>query len=128
VEKFSLCIFLGLFYVNLQTDIFLTNVINHLTFQINEPTRCNNFSSLLSRRFIYCSTCFGCPHAHHQKLNYNSSLWFYLRSVVVAVLLVVVWPVMGNRSVNTLRFPLTVTLTLIKFAFLAMKFPYEVCQ
>jgi hypothetical protein len=40
---------------------------------------------------MYSSTCFGSPHAHHQELNNcSSSLWFYLRSVVVAVLLVVV--------------------------------------
>jgi hypothetical protein len=36
--------------------------------------------------FIYSSTCFGHPHAHHQKLNnWSSSLWFYLRIVVIAV-------------------------------------------
>jgi protein-S-isoprenylcysteine O-methyltransferase Ste14 len=41
--------------------------------------------------FIYSSTCFGRPHAHHQELNNcSSSLWFYRWSVVVAVLLVVV--------------------------------------
>jgi len=43
--------------------------------------------------FIYSSTCFGRPHANHQELNNCSSrLWFYLRSVVIAVLLVVVGP------------------------------------
>jgi len=42
---------------------------------------------------MYCSTCFGRPHAHHQELNNcSSSLWFYLRSVVIAMLLVVVGP------------------------------------
>jgi hypothetical protein len=46
---------------------------------------------------MYSSTCFGRPHAHHQELNNcSSSLWFYLLSVVIAVLLVVVrqvnWP------------------------------------
>jgi hypothetical protein len=41
--------------------------------------------------FMYSSTCFGRPHAHHQELNNcSSSLWFYRWSVVVAVLLVVV--------------------------------------
>jgi len=35
--------------------------------------------------FIYSSTRFGRPHAHHQELNnYSSNLWFYLRSVVIA--------------------------------------------
>jgi hypothetical protein len=43
--------------------------------------------------FIYSSTCFGRPNAHHQELNNcSSSLWFYIRSVVIAVLLVVVGP------------------------------------
>jgi len=47
--------------------------------------------------FNYSSTCFGRPHAHHQELNNcSTSLWFYLRSVVIAVLLVVVG---GRRSV-----------------------------
>jgi hypothetical protein len=46
--------------------------------------------------FIYSSTCFARPHAHHQELkNCSSSPWFYLRSLMIAVLLVVVgigWP------------------------------------
>jgi hypothetical protein len=44
--------------------------------------------------FIYSSTCHGHPHAHHRELNNcSSSLWFYLWSVVIAVMLVVVGPV-----------------------------------
>ena len=40
---------------------------------------------------MYGSTCFGCPHAHHQELNNCSrSLWFYRWSMVIVVLLVVV--------------------------------------
>ena len=43
--------------------------------------------------FMYSSTCFGRPHAHHQELNNcSSSLWFYRWSLVVALLLVVVGP------------------------------------
>jgi hypothetical protein len=43
--------------------------------------------------FIYSSTCFGRPHAHHQEFkDCSSSLWFYRRSVVIAVLSVVVGP------------------------------------
>jgi len=57
------------------------------------PTRCNNFSSFIILTLIYSSTYFGCPHAYHQKLNNcRSSLWFYLRIVVIAVLLVVFGP------------------------------------
>ena len=43
--------------------------------------------------FINSSTCFRRPHAHHQELNNcSSSLRFYLLSVVIAVLLVIVGP------------------------------------
>ena len=43
---------------------------------------------------MYSRKCFGRPHAHHQELNNcSNSLSFYLWSVVVAVLLVVVGPV-----------------------------------
>jgi len=53
---------------------------------------------------MYSSTCFGRLHAQHQELiNCSSSLWFYRWSVEVAVLLVVVGPVMGNRSVLDIR-------------------------
>ena len=46
------------------------------------------FLQFIILKFIYSSTCFGRPHAHHQELNNcSSSLWFYLRSVVVALLL-----------------------------------------
>ena len=35
--------------------------------------------------FMYSSTCFGRPHAHHQELNKrSSSLWFYRWSVVIS--------------------------------------------
>jgi hypothetical protein len=41
--------------------------------------------------FMYSSTCFRRPHAHHQELNKcSSSLWFYHWSVLIAVLLVMV--------------------------------------
>jgi hypothetical protein len=51
--------------------------------------------------FIYSSTCFGRPHAHHQELNNcSSSLWLCRWRVVVAVLLVVVGPVV-NRPTTT---------------------------
>ena len=48
--------------------------------------------------FMYGSTCFGCPHAHHQELNNSSSsLWFYRWSVVAAVLLDVIGPDRPNH-------------------------------
>ena len=59
----------------------------------------NNFSSFIILTFIYKSTCFGCPHAHHQELNNcSSSLWFYCWSVVVAALLFVFRPWAQTRT------------------------------
>jgi hypothetical protein len=47
------------------------------------------FLQFIILMFIHSSTCFGRPHARHQELNNcSSSLWFYLQSVVIAVLLV----------------------------------------
>ena len=67
------------------------------------------FLQFIILTFIYSSTCFGLPHAHHQELNNcSSSLWFYLRIVVIAVLLFVVGPVItGPTTTNS-----TVTTTL----------------
>jgi len=46
---------------------------------------------------MYNTTCFGHPHAHQQELNNcSSSPWFYLRSVVIAVLLVMVGPLINR--------------------------------
>jgi hypothetical protein len=48
------------------------------------------FLQFIILMFIYSSTCFGRPHAHHQEFkNCSSSLWYYLRIVVIAVLLFV---------------------------------------
>jgi hypothetical protein len=59
------------------------------------------FSPVYYLTFIYSSTCFGRPHAHHQELNNcGSSLCFYRWSVVVAVLLVVVGPT-GQTMTNS---------------------------
>jgi hypothetical protein len=59
---------------------------------INQPDATISQVHYLS--FKYSSTCFGCTHTHHQELNNcSSSLWFYRWSVVIAVLLVVVGPV-----------------------------------
>jgi hypothetical protein len=47
--------------------------------------------------FMYSSTCFGRPYAHHQEFNdCSSSLWFYRCSVVVAVLLFVVGQLLSS--------------------------------
>jgi hypothetical protein len=61
------------------------------------------FLHLIILTLIYSSTCFRRPYAHHQELNIcSSSLWFYLRSVVIAVLLVEVRPVTATAVVEFL--------------------------
>jgi hypothetical protein len=73
-------------------------IIKHFK-QINQPDAKN--SQVYYLTFMYSSTCFGRPHAHHQELNNcSSSLWLYHWSVVVAVLLVVVGPV-GPTTTNS---------------------------
>jgi hypothetical protein len=50
---------------------------------------------------MYSSTCFGRPYIHHPEFNNcSSSLWFNLRSVAVAVLLVVVRPTTTNSAAH----------------------------
>jgi hypothetical protein len=54
--------------------------------------------------FIYSSTCFERPHTHYQELNNcSSSLGFYLQSMVIAGLLVVVGPTMTNSTITILQ-------------------------
>jgi hypothetical protein len=73
--------------------------VNHHTFQINQQD--TTISQVYYLKFMYSSTCFGRPHVYHQELNNcSSSLWFYFRSVVVAVLLVVVEPT-GPTTTNS---------------------------
>ena len=60
--------------------------VHHRTIQINHQPDATIFQFIILA-FIYSSTCFGRSPAHHQELNdCCSSLWFYLRIVVIAVL------------------------------------------
>ena len=60
--------------------------VHHRTIQINHQPDATIFQFIILS-FIYSSTCFGRSHAHHQELNdCSSSLWFYIRIVVIAVL------------------------------------------
>jgi hypothetical protein len=60
--------------------------VHHRTVQINHQPDATIFQFIILT-LIYSSTCFGRFPAHHQELNdCSSSLWFYLRIVVIAVL------------------------------------------
>jgi hypothetical protein len=73
--------------------------MHHRTIQINHQPDATFFQSIILT-FIYSSTCFGRSPAHHQELNAcSSSLWFYFRIVVIAVLCS--WS--GRLSIQTKR-------------------------
>jgi hypothetical protein len=60
--------------------------VRHRTIQINHQPDATIFQ-FISLTFIYSSTCFGRSPAHYQELSdCSSSLWFYLRILVIAVL------------------------------------------
>ena len=61
-------------------------------FEINQPTRCNSFTSLLLD--VLCrSTCFGRLHAYHQELTTAlTASGFTVGALVIPALLVVFWP------------------------------------
>ena len=69
------------------------------------PYRCNKFLQFITLMFIYSSICLGLPRAHHQELNNcSNNLWFYLRIVVIAVLLFVFSPKTNNSmAITTIR-------------------------
>ena len=72
--------------------IFKENSATDFNVSINHQLVATIFQFIILT-FIYSSTCFGRFPAHHQKLDdCSGNLWFYLRIVVVAVLLVVVGP------------------------------------
>jgi len=74
--------------------------MHHHTFNwINQQDAATSQVYYLS--FKYSSTCFGHPHAHHQELQQLQwQLPVYRRSLVIAVLLVVVGPV-GPTTTNS---------------------------
>jgi len=60
--------------------------VHHRTIQINHQPDATVFQFIVVT-FIYSSTCFGRSPAHRLELNdCSSSVWFYLRIVVIAVL------------------------------------------
>jgi len=67
-------------------DIFGICTLNSLSIQINHQPDATIFQFIILT-FIYSPTCFGRSSTHHQELNdCSSSLWFYLRIVVIAML------------------------------------------
>ena len=66
--------------------------VHHYTIQINYPTTCNIFTSLLFDVYMSFNVFRAPPRPSSGAYNCINSLWFYRWNVVVAALLVVVWP------------------------------------
>ena len=101
--SFSLLVPFKLIYVIYTFLAFLIQVTYSASHNSNKSTnQMQPIHPVYYLTFMYSSTCFGRPHADHQELNNcSSSLWFYLRSVVIAVLLVVVGPVIQGVPLAT---------------------------
>ena len=70
--------------------------------QINQPTRCNSFTSLLLDVYLQLNMFRASPRPSSWAYNWIMNLWFYRWSVVVGALLVVV-----SRPRPTTRLPAT---------------------
>ena len=78
------------------------------TIQINQPTRCKSFTSLLLDVYVWLNMFRSLPRPSSGEHNCTSNLWFYRWRVVVAAFLVVVWQVMPARPrPTTLQPPLS---------------------
>jgi hypothetical protein len=66
--------------------LYMQRSINWCSIQINHQLDAT-ISPVYYLTFIYSSACFRRPHAYHHELNNcSSSLWFYIRRVLIAVL------------------------------------------
>jgi hypothetical protein len=65
--------------------------------QINQPTRCNSFTSLLLDVYVWLNMFRAPPRPWSGAYNCIRSLWFYRWKAAVAVLLVIVWQTMNSQ-------------------------------
>jgi hypothetical protein len=72
--------------------------VHHHTIQINQPTRCNSFKSLLLEVYVRLNMFRAPLRPLLGAYNCTRSLWLYRCRVVIIALLVVVWQVMWRRS------------------------------
>jgi len=75
--------------------------VHHHTIQINEPTRCNVFTSLLLDVYVWFNMFRALPRPPSGAYNCINSLWFYRWSMAVAALLVVVLQTTTNNTATT---------------------------
>ena len=63
--------------------------VHHQTIQINQPTECNSFTSLLLDVYVWLNMFRAPLRPSSAAYNCKSNLWFYRWGVAVAALLVV---------------------------------------
>jgi hypothetical protein len=78
-------------YLTWKTKQFYLGKIKLITIQMNQPTRCNTFTSLLLNVYVWLNMFRATPRPSSGACNCTSGLWFYRWRVAVAALLVVVW-------------------------------------
>jgi len=66
--------------------------VHHHTIQINQPTRCNIFTSLLLDAYLWLNMFRAPLRPSSGTYSCTRSLWFYRWSVAVGTLLIVVSP------------------------------------
>jgi hypothetical protein len=93
--------------VNTGIQFDVLKSVHHRTIQINQPTRCNSFTSLLFDVYVWLNM-FRVPlRPSSGAYNCTRSLWFYRWRMAVGALLVVVWqaiarnPMCSVYSTNT---------------------------
>jgi hypothetical protein len=75
----------------------------YVPIQINQPTRCNSFTSLLLDVYVWLNMFRASPHPLSGAYNCTSSLWFYRwREAAEALFFVVCQTTTNNAATTTL--------------------------
>jgi len=79
-------------------ELDIRKSVHHHTIQINQPTRCKSFTSLLLDVYVFLNMFRATFRPSSGAYNCTSNLCFYRWSVVVAVLLVVICQTTTNNA------------------------------
>ena len=75
--------------------------MRHHMIQINHPTRCNSFTSLLLDVYVWLNVFRASPRPSSGACDCTRSLWFYRWRVAVGALLVVAWEINHPARCNS---------------------------
>ena len=97
VTAYRMCILS--FYTTFAWKFDVRESVHHHTIQINQPPRCNSFTSLLLDVYVWLNM-FRAPIRPLSSEAYNCtrSLWFYRWREAAGALLVVVWQTTTNNA------------------------------